>query len=151
VPAVPPGSTLSYTVRAACPGATMIQPAQGVTGLVVRAPGQTVTAAPITLRVAKGGVTVTLYHPTRLCANETESLLAQIAPQAVVNVEGTAAYGRYLGENPAHFYQYVITGAPSGQRRLRVSFPGHTVAPGQMNVFIPIDGETRVLVDLQTR
>ncbi|HOT74906.1 MAG TPA: hypothetical protein PK467_03910, partial [Candidatus Wallbacteria bacterium] len=92
VPVIMTGSTSSYTVKITSDSGHMINPAGGISGVVLRQSGQTVQVSPITMQSEKGTILVTLYHaPIDLTTNLThvsEATMSTMAPQATVSVDG---------------------------------------------------------------
>ncbi len=131
VPVIMTGSTSSYTVKITSDSGHMINPAGGISGVVLRQSGQTVQVSPITMQSEKGTILVTLYHaPIDLTTNLThvsEATMSTMAPQATVSVDGAIIESMFVNEGPTRFYRYRLNNVPVGKRAIRVNFPGHGI------------------------
>ncbi|MEZ7890706.1 MAG: carboxypeptidase regulatory-like domain-containing protein [Candidatus Wallbacteria bacterium] len=149
VPVILPGSTATYTVKVITDVAHMVNPAAGVSGIVLRGSSQELAIAPITVMPEKGSVLVTLYHPPILTTNvlaETESGLTTMAPQATITVEGALVETVFVNEGPTRFYRYRVNNVPVGKRTLIIGFPNHKVDNATVSAVKDI--ETQVLFTL---
>lgn len=153
VPIILPGSTATYTVKVVADVAHMINPAGGVSGIVLRPAGgaaaNVIEVSPITVQAEKGTVLVTLFHPiiTNVLAGESEATLSVMAPQATITVDGALVETIFVNEGPTRFYRYRINNVPVGSRNIRINFPGHNVS-GTPSVTAVKDTEVQVLYTL---
>lgn len=153
VPVIPTGSTDTYTVKVVSEHAHMSNPANGLTGIVLR--GRTVDgdgggggtvadidAGTIVMTVEKGVVELTLYQPqntVNINPDQTDARLREQASQASMLVENASITSRYTGESPNYYFHYILEEVPVGNRKILINFPGHQLADGGNN---EIDGVT---------
>lgn len=135
VPVILSGSTATYTVKVVTDVAHMINPAGGVSGVSIRAGSQKVEVPTITMQAEKGTLLVTLYHaPVTLVAQESDTSLSTMAPQASITVQGAIVECIFVNEGPTRFYRYRLNNVPVGKRSLTINFPGHNVASPSVTV-----------------
>lgn len=131
VPIITTGSTSTYTVKVVSDMAHMVNPAGGVSGLAVRNKDQKLAVPAITMMPEKGTLLITLYHKPILVTDVghvSEATMSTQAPQAALTVEGGLIESMFVNEGPTRFYRYRLNNVPVGKRKLKVNFPGHSLA-----------------------
>jgi len=161
VPVIPAGSTDTYTIKVISEQCRMVNPANGLTGIIVRQTGVTgqggqannpvIDAGTIQMQVEKGTINLTLYqipYVPNLTGHNDTNLRIQ-APQASMRVENAVVTTRFTGESPTYFFNYTIEEVPVGKRKIFVNFPNHQLVGGNANeindVWVLKDSTTRVL------
>lgn len=142
VPVIPAGSTDTYTIKVVSDDARMVNPANGLTGIIVRQTGSTgsgstgnnpvIDAGTIIMAINKGTINLVLYqvpYVGNLTGHSDANLRIQ-APQVAITVENAFVTTRFVGENPTYFFNYTLEEVPVGSRKLKVSFPDHVLVSG---------------------
>jgi hypothetical protein len=160
IPVLPSGSTDTYSIKVISENAHMVNPANGLTGLVLRGTGDAnstslpfIDAGTIVMAVEKGIISLTLYHlptpVTDLSAAHTDANLTLQASQAQMLVEGAMITSRYTGESPDNYFHYTLEEVPVGNRTILVNFPGNQLVGGGdgqiQNVTVIKDRTTAIL------
>lgn len=166
VPVIPAGATDTYTVKVISDDCRMVNPANGISGIMMRQTGVSsgganatnpvVDAGTIIVAVNKGTVSLTLYQTpfvNNVLTGQTDTNLRIQAPQAAVQVENAFVTTRFVGESPTYFFNYTIEDVPVGNRKLFVNFPSHQLSGANATsiegVWVLKDQTTRILESIR--
>lgn len=165
IPVLPAGGTDTYTVKVISDDCRMVNPANGISGIVLRQTGASgsggnatnpvVDAGTIVMAVNKGTVSLTLYQVpfvNNVLTGQTDTNLRTQAPQTSVQVENAFVTTRFVGESPTYFFNYTIEDVPVGNRTMIVNFPSHELTAGGKKiegVWVLKDQTTRILESIR--
>jgi len=163
VPVLPSSSNDTYTVKVTSDYAHMVNPANGISGILLKvtegatqADNPAVNAGTITMAVERGQVEITLYqvpYTANITGTQNDTILREQATQAIITTVGALndTVSRYTGESPDRYFHYTIENVPVGQRSFIVNFSGHTVTSGDgtiSNVTVIKDVTTRIMENI---